>query len=78
MALENLANFGLDNGFLSNSTITWTKANLLFVRYCGIQWMANSMEILMISFSKIYLKITNLKLQPYIPGTKELKSIGGV
>ena len=44
------------------------------MRFCGIHLRAISEEILKISILNMSLNITNLKLQPHLPGTNELNT----
>ena len=56
-----------------NQTVTWTNFDWPSARSSGIHQGQISWDMLKISIFDRCLKITNLRLQPHLPGTNELK-----
>ena len=75
--ISKLTTIGSDNGLLPDrlQAIIWTNAGILLIRPLGTNFSEIIVEILTFSFTKMGLKVSSAKWQPFWPGIDELNEL---
>ena len=76
--VSKLTIIGWDNGLSPGrcQAITWTNAGLLLIGKFGTNFSEIRIKIQNFSFTKMHLKISSVKWQPFCPGVNELTDQG--
>ena len=77
ICVGNLTIIGSDNGLLPGrrQAIIWTNARILLIGPLGTNFSENSIEVLTFSFTKMRLKLSSAKWQPFCLGPNVLNMI---